>query len=101
MKCPFCGKNLIDGDFVCPHCHRLAFDFDYFENMEKMEKKYSKSSFLDLSKEELTFDEIVTIYSFIERGDHHGGGTDFHDGCAEDGTFSNLSKRLKEIRNNR
>lgn len=41
--------------------------------MDKMGEKYSKFSLLDLSKENLTFDEIVTIYTYIERADHHGG----------------------------
>ena len=85
MKCPFCGQNLID--------------FDYFENMDKMREKYSKSSLSELSSEKLTFDEIVTIYTYIERADHHGGDGEVSDGCREDGTYSNLSKRLKEIKN--
>jgi hypothetical protein len=74
-------------------------DFDYFENMDKMEKKYSKVSLLDLSKEKLTFEEIITIYTYIERADHHGGDGEVSDRCVQDGTFSNLSKRLNEIKN--
>ena len=99
MKCPFCGQNLIDGDLRCPHCRGLAIDFDYFENMDKMREKYSKSGLSDLSREKLTFDEIVTIYTYIERADHHGGDGEVSDGCREDGTYSNLSKRLKKIKN--
>ena len=99
MKCPFCGENLIEGDLRCPSCRHMAIDFDYFKNMDMMEEKYSKSSLLDLSKEDLTFEEIITIYTFIERADHHGGDGEFSDMCRQDGTFSNLSKRLKEIRN--
>lgn len=72
MKCPFCGETLIEGDLRCPNCRGLAIDFDYFENMDKMEEKYFKSILLDFSKEKLTFDEIVTIYTYIERTDNHG-----------------------------
>ena len=99
MKCPFCGKILIEGDLRCTGCRRMAIDFDYFKNLDRMEEKYSKFSLLDLSKEDLTFEEIITIHTFIERADHHGGDGEFSDMCMRDGTFSNLSKRLKEIRN--
>ena len=72
MKCPFCGETLIEGDLRCPKCRSPAVDFDYFENMDKMQEKYFKSILLDFSKEKLTFDEIVTIYTYIERTDNHG-----------------------------
>ena len=98
MKCPFCGETLIEGYLRCLNCRSLAIDFDYFENMDKMKEKYSKSSLLDLSKEKLTFDEIVTIYTYIERADHHGGDGEVSERCRQDGTFSNLSERLKEIK---
>ena len=99
MKCPFCREKLIEGDLVCHNCRSMVIDFDYLENMEKMEEKYSKSSLLELSKEKLTFEEIVTIYTFIERADHFGGDGEVSDRCSNDETFSNLSKRLKEIKN--
>ena len=99
MKCPFCGENLIEGDLRCPNCRNLVIDFDYFENMDRMMEKYSKFNLADLSREELTFEEIITIYTYIERADHHGGDGEVSDMCRQDGTFSNLSKRLKEIRN--
>ena len=99
MKCPFCEENLIEGELICPSCRSLVIDFDYLENMDRMEEKYSKSSLSDLSKEKLTFEEIITIYTYIERADHHGGDGEVSDGCSGDGTFSNLSKRLKEIKN--
>ena len=99
MKCPFCGENLIEGVLRCPNCRGRVIDFDYLENMDKIEKKYSKSSLLDLSREKLTFEEIVTIYTYIERADHHFGDCEFSDGCRQDGTFSNLSKQLKEMKN--
>ena len=101
MKCPFCKENLIEGDLRCPNCRRRAIDFDYFENMDRMEEKYSKTSLLDLSKEKLTFEEIVTIYTYIERADHHGGDGEVSDECSRDGTFSNLSKLLREMKNAR
>ena len=84
---------------VCPHCRRRVMDFDYFENMDKMREKYSKFSLSDLSHEKLTFEEIITIYTYIERADHHGGDGEVSDRCGQDGTFSNLSKRLNEIKN--
>ena len=99
MKCPFCEENLIEGDLICPNCQSRVIDFDYLENMDKIEEKYSKFSLLDLSREKLTFDEIITIYTYIERADHFGGDGEVSDGCGRDGTFSNLSKRLKEIKN--
>ena len=99
MKCQFCGESLSEGDLRCSNCRRRAVDFDYLENMDKMEEKYSKSSLLDLSREKLTFDEIVTLYTYIERADHFGGDGEVSDECAENGTYSNLSKRLKELKN--
>ena len=49
MQCSYCGKNMVEGDLRCPNCGGLAIDFDYFENMDKMEEMYSKSSLLELS----------------------------------------------------
>ena len=99
MKCPFCGENLIEGDLICPNCRSMVIDFDYLENMDKMEEKYSKSSLLDLSREKLTFEEIITIYTFIERADHFEGDGEVSDRCSQDETFPNLSKQLKEMKN--
>ena len=93
MKCPFYKEILIEGDLICPNCRRGVIDFDYFENMNKMEEKYSKSGLLELSQEKLTFEEIVTIYTYVERADRHFGDCEFSEGCGQDGTFSNLSKR--------
>ncbi|ALT68995.1 hypothetical protein [Methanobrevibacter millerae] len=56
---------------------------------------------MDLSREKLTFEEIITIYTYIERADHHGGDGEVSDRCVQDGTFSNLSKRLNEIKKDR
>jgi hypothetical protein len=66
--------------------------------MDKMEKKYSKTGLLELSEENLTIEEIVTIYTFIERADHHGGEGLLFDEYSQNGTFSNLRKRLDEMR---
>ena len=44
-----------------------------------MRERYSKFSLLDLSKENLTFDEIATIYTYIERADNHGYGGEVSD----------------------
>ena len=74
-------------------------DFNYIENFNKMKEKYSKNTLLDLSKEKLTFEEVVTIHTFIERDSHHSGDFDVSDKCRINGTSSNLSKRLKELRN--
>lgn len=99
MKCPFCEENLIEGDLICHNCRSIVIDFDYLENMDKIEKKYSKSSLLDLSREKLTFEELITIYTYIERADHFGGDGEVSDRCSKDETFSNLSKQLKEMKN--
>ena len=99
MKCSFCDETLKEGDLICPNCRNRVIDFDYFKNMDKMEEKYSKYSLLDLSREKLTFEEIITIYTFIERADHFGGDGEVSDRCSQDETFSNLSKQLKEMKN--
>ena len=99
MKCPFCEENLIEGDLICHNCRSMVIDFDYLENMDNMMEKYSKFTLSDLSREKLTFEEIITIYTYIERADHHGGDGEVSDRCVQDGTFSNLSKQLKEMKN--
>ena len=71
----------------------------HFKGEYKIENKYGKRDFLELSKEKLTFPEIVTIRTFIKRSDRHAGDTYMQDKCREDGTYSNLRKRLEEIRN--
>lgn len=98
MKCPFCGEELIEGNLQCQNCRRLVIDFDYHENLNRMEEKYSKTGLGELSKEKLTFEEIITILTFIERADHHGGDGEVTDACSRDGTFANLSRQLREMR---
>ena len=43
-----------------------------------------------LRGEKLTFDELITIFTYIERADHFGGDSEFSDECRQDGTFSNF-----------
>ena len=95
--CEVCEGLGDNGFYVCPKCGREVFDFRYSFNLRKMEAKYGTDDFLELSRKKLTFSEIVTIYSFIERCDRHCGDTLTSDECREDGTFLNLGKRLKEI----
>ena len=97
-SCDVCSGLGDDGLYACPKCGREVFDFRYFMNLRKMEKKYGTDDLLELSRQKLTFSEIVTIYSFIERAGRHCGDTLTSDLCREDGTFSNLSRRLDEIR---
>ena len=96
VDCEICD-SLGSGYFTCPKCGRPIFDFNYFTNLDRMEEKYGTRDFLKLSKEKLTFQEIVTIHSFIERCDHHCGDTSTTDRNRSDGTFENLKKRIKEI----
>ena len=63
-----------------------------------MEKKYGTDDFLELSGHDLTFQEIITIYSYIERCDRHCGDGLTSERCRNDGTYSNLANRLDEIK---
>lgn len=91
--CEEFGKGL----YKCPNCGRRVFDFNYFDNLKRMEEKYGTGDLFKMSCEKLTFAEIVTIKSFIERADHHFGDDGMSSNCAGDGTFSNLARRLGEI----
>ena len=99
MNCPFCKEKITEISRLCANCGKPLLDFNYFENMNKMKEKYGKSSLHDLSHEKLTFEEIITIQTFIERRDHHCGDMETSEQCREDGTFSNLGKRLNEMKN--
>ena len=99
MKCHFCDETLKEGELICHNCKSMVIDFNYMKHLREIENKYSKRDFLELSKEKLTFPEIVTILTFIKRSDRHAGDTYMQDKCREDGTCSNLHKRLEEIRN--
>lgn len=97
VDCEICSE-LGMGHITCPKCGRPVFDFNYFRNLDRMEKKYGTRDFLRLSKEKLTFQEIITIRSFIERCDRHCGDNSTTDRCRADGTFANLKKRIDEIK---
>lgn len=72
-------------------------DMDYPTNMKAIKEKYGKKRLKDLSKEKLDFLEIITIFTFIHRGERHAGG--YYRDCTNDGTYYNLLCRLEEINN--
>lgn len=96
--CEVCEGLTGRGFYTCPRCGREVFDFNYSDNLRIMEEKYGTDDFLKLSQCELTFQEIITIYSFIERCERHCGDTLTSDKCRNDGPFANLKRRLKKIR---
>ena len=71
---------------------------DYFKNLDRMEEKYGTRSILELSKEKLTYPEVITILTFIQRADRHIGDGSVEDACRENGVFLNLHRRLDEIK---
>lgn len=73
-------------------------DVDYINNMTKMKKKYGKQYVEELSKEKLSFLEIITVFTFIHRAERHAGGGWYED-CMVDGTYYNLLCRLERIKN--
>ena len=95
VDCEICD-SLGSGYFTCPKCGRPIFDFNYFTNLDRMEEKYGTRDFLKLSKEKLTFQEIVTIHSFIERCDHHCGDTSTTDRTGVTEHSKILKKELKK-----
>ena len=95
VDCEICG-DLKNGYIPCPKCGRPVFDFNYFTNLDRMEEKYGTRDFLRLSKEKLTFQEIVTIHSFIERCDHHCGDTSTTDRTGVTEHSKILKKELKK-----
>lgn len=95
--CRIC-RGLGDGYLRGPLCGRGVFDFDYFRNLRLMEEKYGTDDLLELSKQKLTFSEVITIYSFIERADHHSGDNLSSESRRKDGTFENLKRRIDGIK---
>jgi hypothetical protein len=73
------------------------FDVEYADSMKRIKRKYGKQYVEDLSKEKLSFLEIITIFTFIHRAERHAGGG-WYDDCIADGTYYNLLCRLKEIK---
>lgn len=72
-------------------------DVEYADNMIRIRKKYGKRYVEDLSKEKLSFLEIITIFTFISRAERHSGGG-WYDDCIANGTYYNLLCRLEEIK---
>ena len=72
-------------------------DVDYINNMTRIKKKYEKNDVEDLSKEKLSFLEIITVFTLIHRAERHTGGG-WYDDCIADGTYYNLLCRLEEIK---
>lgn len=66
MKCHFCDETLKEGELICHNCKSMVIDFNYMKNLREIENKYSKRDFLELSKEKLTFQEIVTILTSLK-----------------------------------
>lgn len=73
-------------------------DVNYIDNMTIIKKKYEKQNVEDLSKEKLSFLEIITVFTFIHRAERHAGGL-WYDECMADGTYYNLLCRLETIKN--
>ena len=101
-----CFENQVSDEFyltyMVPHDFTLLLyeyqivDLNYFENLDKMRKKYNKHDISDLAKEKLDFFEVITIFTFIHRAERHGGG--WYKSCVKDNTYYNLLLSLKEIR---
>jgi len=65
------------------------------QNWDKLRNKYGKYSSIDLSKEKLNFQEVITVFTFIERANRHAGEGSAHDSEV----WLNLLSRLEEIKN--
>lgn len=74
-------------------------DTNYKVNLDKMIEKYDEREIHSLSLEKLDFLEIMTIFTYIPRVDHHDYRNEFVQHCFDDGTYYNLLCRLEEIRN--
>ena len=98
MICRSCNERIEEGEFRCPKCNARVIDLNYFKNLDKMEEKYGTRNILELSKEKLTYPEVITIFTFIERADRHIGDGSVEDACSENGVFLNLHRRLEEIK---
>ena len=67
----------------------------YMQNWDKLRNKYGKYSSIDLSKEKLNFQEVITVFTFIERANRHAGEGSAHDSEV----WLNLLSRMEEIKN--
>ena len=70
-------------------------DFNYFDNMDKIKNKYGKKYVRELSKEKLDLFEIITIFTFIHRGERHAGG--FYRDCTKNDTYYNFRLHCRII----
>ena len=79
------------GEF--PHfCFIMARN--YMADYRRIREKYGKKWTVDLSREKLTFYEVITLFTFVERASRHSGGytpSDYE-------VWANLLSRLEEIR---
>ena len=46
MNCPFCKEKITEISRLCANCGKPLLDFNYFDNMKKMEEKYGKLSII-------------------------------------------------------
>lgn len=67
----------------------------YMQNWHNLKNKYGKNSSIDLSKEKLNFQEVITVFTFIERANRHAGEGSAHD----TEVWLNLLSRMEEIKN--
>ena len=74
-------------------------DRNYNVSLGKIIEKYDERKIHSLSLEKLDFLEIMTIFTYIPRVDHHDYRNEFVKRCFDDGTYYNLLCRLEEIRN--
>lgn len=81
--------------FIDEPCFDEIIDCHYMQNLHKLKNKYGKNSSIDLSKEELDFKEVITVFTFIERANRHAGRGSAHDSEV----WLNLLSRLEEIKN--
>ena len=79
------------GEF--PHfCFIMANN--YMADYRRIREKYGKKWTVNLSGEKLTFYEVITLFTFVERASRHSGGytpSDYE-------VWANLLSRLEEIR---
>lgn len=79
------------GEF--PHfCFIMARN--YMADYRRVREKYGKKLTVDLSREKLTFYEVITLFTFVERASRHSGGYTPNDYDV----WANLLSRLEEIR---
>ena len=95
--CDVCRDLDEPGIHACPKCGRNVLDIRFRKHLREMQEKYGSDDLLELSREKLSFSQIITIYTFIERCDRHCADTPTADRCRRDGTFANLEKRMDEI----